>query len=91
MEWTRQQRYQSYDHYTAQQLLELQSQAATDPVQVRYHLHPSLGLLNDPNGFSYFNGQWHLFTNPSRLAPPTGSNPGCTPFLRTWSTGATSA
>lgn len=54
MEWTRQQRYQSYDHYTAQQLLELQSQAATDPVQVRYHLHPSLGLLNDPNGFSYF-------------------------------------
>ena len=61
MEWTRQQRYQSYDHYTAQQLLELQRQAATDPAQVRYHLHPSSGLLNDPNGFSYFNGQWHLF------------------------------
>lgn len=61
MEWTRQQRYQSYDQYSAQTLLDLQRQAATDPKQVRYHLHPSSGLLNDPNGFSYFNGLWHLF------------------------------
>ena len=26
-----------------------------------YHLMPASGWMNDPNGFSYYNGYYHLF------------------------------
>ena len=26
-----------------------------------YHLSPITGWMNDPNGFSYYNGEYHLF------------------------------
>ncbi len=26
-----------------------------------YHLSPYVGWMNDPNGFSYYNGQYHMF------------------------------
>ena len=26
-----------------------------------FHLSPRCGWLNDPNGFSYYKGQYHLF------------------------------
>jgi len=26
-----------------------------------YHLQPEVGWMNDPNGFSYFNGEYHLY------------------------------
>lgn len=26
-----------------------------------FHLSPRIGWMNDPNGFSYYNGQYHLF------------------------------
>lgn len=26
-----------------------------------YHLSPRVGWMNDPNGFSYYNGQYHMF------------------------------
>lgn len=61
MEWTREKRYLPYDKWSAEQLLRLQAQAATSPYQMHYHLRPVSGLINDPNGFSYFNGAYHLF------------------------------
>ncbi|MGY3766189.1 glycoside hydrolase family 32 protein [Vagococcus vulneris] len=27
----------------------------------KYHLYPKTGLMNDPNGLSYFNGKYHVF------------------------------
>lgn len=61
MEWTREKRYLPYSKWNAETLLHLQAQAANSPFQMHYHLHPSSGLINDPNGFSYFNGEYHVF------------------------------
>ena len=61
MEWTREQRYRPYQQYSALELLHLQAAADNSPEQLRYHIRPSSGLLNDPNGFSYFNHAWHVF------------------------------
>ena len=61
MEWTREKRYLPYNQWSAEKLLDLQAKAANSPAQMHYHLHPISGLVNDPNGFSYFNGEYHLF------------------------------
>ena len=51
MEWTREQRYRPYQQYSALELLHLQAAADNSPEQLRYHIRPSSGLLNDPTGF----------------------------------------
>ena len=61
MEWTREMRYRSYGDWSAQTLLELQANALKSTFKLGYHIMPSSGLLNDPNGFSYYNGYWHVF------------------------------
>lgn len=38
-----------------------QSNRQQDPFRLSYHLMPPVGLLNDPNGFVYFKGKYHLF------------------------------
>lgn len=60
MDWTREMRYRPYQDYSAMNLLQLQRQAGSSPFQLHYHIHPSSGLLNDPNGFSYFNHEFHV-------------------------------
>lgn len=72
MEWTREQRYRKYKDWDAQTLLDLQAQAATSPYQMHYHIHPLSGLLNDPNGFSYYNGEYHLFCQSYPFGPVHG-------------------
>ncbi|WP_171016837.1 glycoside hydrolase family 32 protein [Pseudalkalibacillus caeni] len=32
-----------------------------DPYRLKYHLMPPVGLLNDPNGFIQWDGNYHLF------------------------------
>ena len=61
MEWTTEKRYLPYNKWDAETLLDLQVQADRSQSQLHYHIRPSSGLLNDPNGFSYFNGAWHVF------------------------------
>ncbi|GAJ26662.1 sucrose-6-phosphate hydrolase [Liquorilactobacillus sucicola DSM 21376 = JCM 15457] len=61
MEWTRAKRYLPYSAWSADKILNLQQQTAASDYRFYYHIGPTSGLLNDPNGFSFFNGQWHLF------------------------------
>lgn len=72
MEWTREKRYQKYQDWDALTLLNLQTQAATSPYQMHYHMRPLSGLINDPNGFSYFNGEFHLFCQSYPFGPVHG-------------------
>lgn len=41
---------------------------AASPFRQQFHLEPKSGFLNDPNGLSYFNGQYHLFYQWTPLA-----------------------
>lgn len=34
---------------------------ATDPYRPAYHVTPSSGWMNDPNGMVYYDGEYHLF------------------------------
>lgn len=43
------------------QLEELVNISKNDPWKPIFHIHPECGLLNDPNGLSYFNGEYHVF------------------------------
>lgn len=72
MEWTREKRYLPYSKWDADTLLHLQAQAATSHQQMRYHLRPISGLVNDPNGFSYFNGEYHVFYQSYPFGPVHG-------------------
>lgn len=72
MEWTTEKRYLPYNQWDAEKLLELQAQAANSSFQMKYHIHPSSGLLNDPNGFSYFNNAWHVFYQHYPFGPVHG-------------------
>ncbi|WP_117168261.1 glycoside hydrolase family 32 protein [Paraliobacillus sediminis] len=43
------------------QVNEFSSVSKEDPFRLHYHVMPPVGLLNDPNGFIYFQGKYHLF------------------------------
>ncbi|MFT9411787.1 sucrose-6-phosphate hydrolase [Liquorilactobacillus hordei] len=38
------------------------------PFRQKFHIEPKSGFLNDPNGFSFFNGKYHLFYQWTPLA-----------------------
>ena len=72
MEWTRELRYKPYADWGAKTLLDLQAQAAGSDYKLGYHIMPTSGLLNDPNGFSYYNGYWHVFYQSYPFGPVHG-------------------
>lgn len=59
--WTTELRYRPYSEWSSQELTDIKQKIAQSHWRLGYHIQPSTGLLNDPNGFSYFNNQWHLF------------------------------
>ena len=58
-DWTREEKYRPLDDPA--ELLPLYSKALSSPWRQQYHIGPLCGLLNDPNGFSFFRHEWHLF------------------------------
>jgi beta-fructofuranosidase len=51
---------------------------------------PVTGLMNDPNGFIWFAGRYHLFYQWNPLDCEHRLNAGGTGVLRTWCTGSMS-
>lgn len=54
-------RYRPYADWTDTEMATIKENMAKSPWHATYHIEPKTGLLNDPNGFSYFNGKYHLF------------------------------
>lgn len=70
--WTRQIRYQPYSDWSIDYQQQLLNRVQNSPYRLNYHIQPDTGLLNDPNGFSYFNHQWHLFYQSYPMGPVHG-------------------
>ncbi|RLM21407.1 glycosyl hydrolase family 32 [Brenneria alni] len=54
-------------------LMSNQARIGNDPHRPHWHLSPSVGLLNDPNGFIHHNGRYHLFYQWNPLACTHGA------------------
>ncbi|MGT2888118.1 sucrose-6-phosphate hydrolase [Streptococcus didelphis] len=61
MNLAREIRYKPYKEWKQTDIAQIKENMATSPWHAHFHIEPQTGLLNDPNGFSYFNGQYHLF------------------------------
>ncbi|RFU60463.1 sucrose-6-phosphate hydrolase [Peribacillus glennii] len=72
MEWTREKRYRRLDEASPEEMQQLGRQVDACPWRQTFHIQPRTGLLNDPNGFSYYNGYYHLFYQWFPLGPVHG-------------------
>ncbi len=59
--WTREERYQKLEDIPDIDIKNLEKIVLNCSFRQKFHIQPKTGLLNDPNGFSYFNGKYHLF------------------------------
>lgn len=58
-EWTRDERYRVLQN--AEEIRPLYNRICRSVYRQTYHIQPVTGLSSDPNGFAYYQGQWHLF------------------------------
>lgn len=68
----RQNRFVRLDEVSDEYLADIKQQAKTDPYYPSYHIAPHHGLINDPNGLSFFNGEHHIFYQWFPLGPVHG-------------------
>ena len=61
MKMTNEQKYRLIRQADPDELRQLADQANRCVWRQQYHIQPHVGLLNDPNGFAYYNGEYHLF------------------------------
>lgn len=61
MAFTTEERYRAYADWPADYIEKIQKNTESSPWRTNFHIETPYGLLNDPNGFSYFNGKWTLF------------------------------
>ncbi|MBR2067070.1 MAG: sucrose-6-phosphate hydrolase [Solobacterium sp.] len=59
--WTRKERYISLSKERLVDLKKLHDSIKNNRWRTFFHLQPVTGLMGDTNGFSFFNGKWHLF------------------------------
>lgn len=58
-EWSKEERYRVFNN--ASEIKDLYERVNKSAYRQKYHIQPITGLLNDPNGFVYHDGNWHLF------------------------------
>lgn len=68
----RQNRFVRIHEVSEEYLADIEHKTQTDPFYPSYHIAPKHGLLNDPNGLSYFNGEHHIFYQWFPLGPVHG-------------------
>lgn len=61
MKMTREQRYRRIEQAEPGEIAKLEARISVCPWRQSYHIQPVIGLLNDPNGFAYYQGYYHLF------------------------------
>ncbi len=71
-EWTKELRYLPYKEWNDSYLSKLNSSVNQSKWRTGFHIQAPTGLLNDPNGFSYYNGEWHLFYQLYPMGPVHG-------------------
>ncbi|ANA82866.1 sucrose-6-phosphate hydrolase [Paenibacillus glucanolyticus] len=54
-------KYRRLDQASPEEIASLRRQARRSEWRQTFHIQPVMGLMNDPNGFSYYNGEYHLF------------------------------
>ena len=57
--WTKEERYIVLK--SADEIKPLYNRIKLTHYRQHFHIQPITGLLNDPNGFVYHDGKWHLF------------------------------
>ena len=72
MEWSREDRYRKIEEANKEEIAELNKKVEACPFRQVYHIQPPTGLLNDPNGFSFYNGRYQLFYQWFPLGPVHG-------------------
>ncbi|PTK35443.1 sucrose-6-phosphate hydrolase, partial [Staphylococcus nepalensis] len=72
MEWTREARYRGLASSSNEEFESMSDKVHQSTWRQHFHVQPVSGLLNDPNGFIYFKGQYHLFYQWYPLGPVHG-------------------
>ncbi|MBG9451268.1 glycosyl hydrolase family 32 [Cytobacillus firmus] len=61
MERYTEEKYRTLYEAKENELERLMEKSAESSWKPAYHIHPQYGLINDPNGLAYFNGEFHVF------------------------------
>ena len=70
--WTVEQRYRPLEEIPKLAISAMVEKRRQDQGYPTYHIAPSFGLLNDPNGLCYFNGEHHIFYQWTPIGPVHG-------------------
>ncbi|WP_066188930.1 MULTISPECIES: sucrose-6-phosphate hydrolase [Gracilibacillus] len=71
-QWTTALRYKPYQDWSKSYRKGLEEAVQASKWKLAYHIQPKSGLLNDPNGFSFYDGKWHLFYQAYPFGPVHG-------------------
>ncbi|NMV06152.1 sucrose-6-phosphate hydrolase, partial [Vibrio parahaemolyticus] len=70
--WTVEQRYRRLEQIPQCDIEEMTLSRQQDKGFPSFHIAPRFGLLNDPNGLCYFNGEHHIFYQWTPVGPVHG-------------------